>query len=319
MTYQQNAKWLVDEGRKRRYSRHFLRIMGGYVVQHPELFAKCDLRSVLLAFDAIENRRLDPDPQFAEAYVVPYGRQAKMIIGYMGWVKLARMTGQINDIDADIVYEGDKFSWKGGLNQDVDFEPSTLPGRSKRPITHIFACAELKNGRKKVRVWEPADIDEHKKRFSASWQKQDSAWQTNWGAMAKKTVLRQLVKMLPLGESFRQEIENDEAIEAEWMLQEITEERPAQITQEPAQQPQEQAKEKPAAGITERGQERLDALAADLENCEDITTVQQRLETSISASESVEEELAAKTMADTRAMEIRGQRGERSNKKQKQL
>ena len=46
------------------------------------------------------------------------------------------------------------------------------------------------NGEQVWEIWTAAEVDEHRKRYSAGSDRKDSAWQTSWDAMAKKTVLK---------------------------------------------------------------------------------------------------------------------------------
>ena len=82
---------------------------------------------------------------------------------------------------------------------------------------------------------------------------------------------------------------------------------------EQAEQAEQQQTE--PVGLSQAAAERLDALAADLESCVAIRQCQERLATSITDSDCVDEQAAAEQLAERRIAFLRSRRGERSNKK----
>ncbi|MCC5747462.1 recombinase RecT, partial [Klebsiella pneumoniae] len=72
--------------------------------------------SLVTAMLACIHLDLMPNTPEQLAHVIPYGNQAQFQIGYKGLLRLAYRSGQIRRVNAEVVYEGDDFSYELGLN-----------------------------------------------------------------------------------------------------------------------------------------------------------------------------------------------------------
>lgn len=149
-----------------------------------------------------------------QAYIVPYGRTAKLIPSYLGYLTLLERTGQLMHYTAECVHECDTFSWTLGLNEDLKHVPSTAPNRDSITITHVYVIMRLTNGANVINVWTASQIDSHKERYSKGWQRSDSPWQTAWRQMAIKTVVLDTFHRgrLPMDQSITQYIEREKQV-----------------------------------------------------------------------------------------------------------
>lgn len=127
------------------------------------------------------------------AYLVPFGDKVTLIPSYLGLTELVRRTGNLQRHMMEVVYEGDDFAFALGDNPYINHIPKDTPDRSIKKVTHVYAIFWMHDGAIHRSVWTTARVDAHKKRYSKTWSKADSAWQTSWEAMAKKTVLRDMV------------------------------------------------------------------------------------------------------------------------------
>lgn len=127
------------------------------------------------------------------AYLVPFGGKVQLIPSYLGLTELVRRTGNLLRHMVEVVYEGDHFDFALGDNPHINHTPNDEPGRSQKKPTHVYAIFWMRDGAIHRSVWTTARIDAHKERYSKTWKHKDSAWQTAWDAMAKKTVIRDLV------------------------------------------------------------------------------------------------------------------------------
>lgn len=136
---------------------------------------------------------LEPGSALGQAYLVPYGNQCQLIIGYKGMIDLARRSGQVLSLNAYAVREGDDFNFQLGLKPDIHHVPSLEADRIKKPITYVYAVATLKGGGYQFEVMSRAEVEAVKAKA-----KSKNIWNTYFEQMALKTVIRRLFKYLPV-------------------------------------------------------------------------------------------------------------------------
>lgn len=138
------------------------------------------------------------------AYIVPFWNsktkqfEAQFQLGYKGLIDLARRTGEITNIYAHEVYEGDEFEFSYGLEKNLVHVPSGEEDESK--ITHFYAVYKLKDGGYDFIVMSRRKVEQHRDRFTKS-QKNGSIfgpWKDHFVEMAKKTVMIKLMKTAPI-------------------------------------------------------------------------------------------------------------------------
>ncbi len=152
-----------------------------------------------------------------QAYLVPFKNsrinryEVQLIPGYKGLITLARRSGEISTIMAQVVYEKDKFAYKLGSNPDITHTP--FDGDERGAITYFYAVAKLKDGGIQFDVLSKARVDAHRDRYSKA--ASDGPWKTDYDAMGLKTVLRRLCKLLPASVELHTAITLDEYAEAQ--------------------------------------------------------------------------------------------------------
>lgn len=143
---------------------------------------------------------LDPGGALGSAYLVPFrnkktGRlECQLIVGYRGLIDLARRSGQIESVEARVVYENDAFDVSYGTDTFIKHRPCVdgEPG----PLRFVYAVAWLKDTpRPVVEVMTRAQIEKIRKRAQAG---ENGPWVTDYDEMARKTVVRRVSKYLPL-------------------------------------------------------------------------------------------------------------------------
>lgn len=170
---------------------------------------ECTPESFLGALMTAAQLGLEVNTPLGHAYLIPYKRECTFQLGYKGLLDLAYRTGNYNAIDAHVVYEEDDFDFQLGLNADLTHKPARIRKKSNDPI-YYYAYYKLKSGGSAFRVWSHGDITEHAKKYSPSFGKSSSPWKTNFASMAKKTVLKDLLKYAPLSPEDRQHFETIE-------------------------------------------------------------------------------------------------------------
>ena len=182
--------------------------------REPQL-ASCSVESVLSCFMRCTSLGLEPSnvDGLGRAYILPYGnknyrtgqKEATLIIGYKGMLDLARRSGQIRDIGARAVHEGDEFAYSYGLNEDIRHVPCAKPGK----LTHVYMIANFKDGGHYFQVMNVDEIEAAAKR-SPSYGKAVSPWKSDYEAMAKKTVIRRAFPYLPVSVEARDAAASDD-------------------------------------------------------------------------------------------------------------
>lgn len=137
---------------------------------------------------------LEPGGALGLCYLIPYKKSCQLIIGYQGYMELARRSGLVSSIYAYDVREGDTFKYRLGLNPDIVHEPLDDPRREAAKVTHVYAVARIKDAEPVFVVLTRAQIEARKRRSAASGS---GPWVTDEVAMMLKTGIRALWKWLP--------------------------------------------------------------------------------------------------------------------------
>lgn len=153
------------------------------VVSQNKLLQNVDMRTVLSAASIAASLDLPILPSLGRAWIVPYKGVAQFQIGYLGYVELAQRSGLYKSINVNTVYEGEVVKWN-------KFTEELTYGEQEGDAA-IGYCAsfELLNGFRKVVYWTKDAVIKHAKRFSKSYNSSSSPWQSDFDAMAMKTVL----------------------------------------------------------------------------------------------------------------------------------
>ena len=173
------------------------------VMRRTPKLAECTPASFLGALMTCAQLGLEPGP-LGHAYLVPYGQEVTFIAGYRGLVDLARRSGLVSSVQARVVRDGDDFDYAFGLEPRLEHTPRA---DADKPVTHVYAVIKLKDGGVDFDVMTKTEVDAIRKRSKASGS---GPWQTDYAEMAKKTVLRRLLKTAPMSVEYQQAVANDE-------------------------------------------------------------------------------------------------------------
>lgn len=153
---------------------------------------------------------LEPGGALGEAYLLPFfnkeqrAYEVQLIIGYQGMIKLFWQHPLAAGLDAQTVYEADEFEYAYGLAPVLRHVPSMAADRG-RPVAY-YAVARLKNGGSAFVVLSPGDVERVRQRSKS---KNSGPWRTDYDAMARKTAIRQLFKLLPKSTTLAQAVAHD--------------------------------------------------------------------------------------------------------------
>lgn len=169
------------------------RIAVSAIRRTPKL-GSCSTASLLEAVTQAAILGIEPNDGTGRAYLIPYGREAQLQLGYRGVVDLAYRSGQIALIDCQVVREGDDFEVGLGTEPSVHHIPCLDGGGAMRGV---YAVVRVKGtDYPVVEVMGLGEI-ERIKRMSRGASKGDSPWQQWPEEMARKSVLRRATKRCP--------------------------------------------------------------------------------------------------------------------------
>ena len=193
----------------------FTRMALTAVSSNPQL-ANCTPKSFMGALMQAAQLGLEPNTPLGQAYLIPYRNKGTLEVqyqtGYKGLIDLAHRSGEFKNIEARVVYENDEFEFEYGLEPKLVHRPTK--GDRGKPI-YYYAVFTLVNGGFGFEVMSKEDIDIHKNKYSQAAGSKYSPWNTAYDSMAKKTVLKQVLKYAPIKTEFAKQVIQDGTIKSE--------------------------------------------------------------------------------------------------------
>lgn len=190
----------------------FTRMVLSAVSSNPTL-ASTTPPSFLGAMMTAAQLGLEPNTPLGQAYLIPFRNNKKGVmecqfqLGYKGLIDLAYRSGQISSIQAQVVYENDDFEYSFGLEPTLKH----VPAKSDRGApAFVYAVFRTKDGGFGFEVMSMDDVRAHARRYSKAYS--SGPWQTNFEEMAKKTVLKRVLKYAPLKSDFLRGVAQDETV-----------------------------------------------------------------------------------------------------------
>jgi len=145
---------------------------------------------------------LEPNDALGMIYLVPYGKSVQVQIGYRGLIELGIRSGVLKSLSAEIVYTLDEYKIIKGLSRNLIHNPMMAPPSERGDIVAVYATATLSNGDV---IFYDMWIDEVREIMMKSqgykYGGEKSIWGQHFNEMAKKTVIRRLLKYMPLATS----------------------------------------------------------------------------------------------------------------------
>lgn len=186
----------------------FSRITLSALSANPTL-KECTPQSFLGAMMTAAQLGLEPNTPLQQAFLIPFRNHGKLEcsfqLGYKGLIDLAYRSGEVSIIQAHTVYENDEFQYELGLDPKLRHVPAKTDRGA--PIAY-YAMFKTKDGGYGFQVMSIEEVRAHAKKFSKSYG--NGPWVTNFDEMAKKTVLKKVLKYAPLKSDFVRGIAMDE-------------------------------------------------------------------------------------------------------------
>ena len=203
-----------------------MRVVANAIRTTPKL-GQCEPMSLLGALMQCAALGIEPNTILGHAYLIPFDKKEKdpktgkwevvrtdvqLIVGYRGLIDLARRSGHITSIAANIHYSDDVF-WE--YEEGTDARLKHQPGPAEGKKLHAYAIAKFKDGGHAYVVLPWAHVMKIRD-GSQGWQQAvrtgktaESPWQKHEEEMEKKTAVRALAKYLPLSIEFVEAMQLD--------------------------------------------------------------------------------------------------------------
>ena len=161
------------------------------VISQTKSLCDCTKSSIAQALSDMALQGLDISKK--HGYFIKYANELKFFRSYLGDVAAIMQSGFVKDIKALVVYEGDTFETGIVNDEEVVLCHQTSFVNKDNPIIGAYAVAILPEGAKTYCIMTKKEID---KSWAKSTNTNNITQRDFPQEMAKRTVIRRLVKML---------------------------------------------------------------------------------------------------------------------------
>jgi len=202
-------EWLEDmEPRiKEVATRHLsagqlMKLSARAISRNPDLL-QCTPVSVAASLLTAAQLGLDPSGTNQSAHLVPfnvkvdggYVKECQLIPGYRGLMDLARRSGEVVAFNCQPVYDGDTLEIHQGSEPRVSHHVDHTAERSEDKLVCVYAVARLRSGSPIIDVMTVPEVERIRARSKMGSR---GAWRSDFVEMARKTVVRRLIKYVPI-------------------------------------------------------------------------------------------------------------------------
>lgn len=167
---------------------------------------ECSLGSIAQAFTDAGTIGLEPNGIYA--HLIPYGKECKYMPDYKGFIKLAKESGEVADMTANVVRKNDMFSHEYGSNKHLNHIKKLGNDKDRGVRIAAYCYVKFKDGSEDFRVLTEDEIDRAKKS-----SKSGNIWKEHTDAMWAKTAVRQHAKFLPSQKKLQLAAQMDEVMD----------------------------------------------------------------------------------------------------------
>lgn len=210
------------------------------IVSSNKLLVNAEPNSIYQAAALAATLNLPLNNSLGFCYIIPYNQKsrdeqgnwttkqvAQFQIGYKGFIQLAQRSGQFKTLSSTPIFEG-QIVESNPLTGDVfDFTK-----RTSDKVIGYAAYFELINGFKKMMYMTIEEMKAHGGKYSKSFNNANGLWNTDFDAMANKTVLKLLLsKFAPLSVDMQKATVSDQSTikDAETMDVEYVDNEPLEV------------------------------------------------------------------------------------------
>lgn len=126
-------------------------------------------------------------------------KECTVQLGYGALVDLATRDGRIRSFTVDAVYAADSIEFQKGTNQYIRHTPVDTREEGELPVW-FYAIARYPDGGYEFEIMSRQEVEGIRDKFATNTKGEvkSPAWRFSFAEMGKKTVLRRLIKRLPV-------------------------------------------------------------------------------------------------------------------------
>jgi len=175
------------------------------IAKNPKL-QTCSPSSIVGAVITASRLGVSLDPNIKHSYLIPYGKDAKLEISYMGLIDVIyRASGTL--LESHMVYANDEFDYQQGDTPKVTHKPCVFGDRGA--LVGCYAIARMNDNKFSIEFLSVEDIENCR---SVS-KNPNGVWKKWFAEMAKKSAIRRLYKRLPKSKETALVASYDEKVE----------------------------------------------------------------------------------------------------------
>ena len=184
--------------------------------KNPKLL-ECTQTSLIGSILTSAQLGLLPDEVLGEAYLIPFKNnranrmECQFMIGYKGLCTLAYRSGVVQSVQARAVFKGDEFEFEMGLNERLVHKPKG--NKNPTEITHFYSIVRMKEGGYVMNVMTREEVEKIRNEsanYKFAYKKEETVWGKYFEEMGCKTVLRRIMKYVPMSSEVMRAIGQDE-------------------------------------------------------------------------------------------------------------
>lgn len=197
-----------DSPTTKRYMAQFVRL----VMANPKLLdpRPATRQTLMLAFGEAAALGLSINPQEGQAYLIPRWSSkiganiVDLQLGYRGMLQLAYRSGQVDSIEAVVVYKGEHYVRRcGTINPGIEHFPDDVGSKRTGKMDDIvcaYATARLRGATGLIYATITKRQIEEARAMSGGKGGTSPVWAEHTEAMVAKTAIRRVCKLLPSGD-----------------------------------------------------------------------------------------------------------------------
>jgi len=123
-----------------------------------------------------------------DVHLIPFKDTVTVIPDYRGLIKNAIQSDQVSKVEAHIVHTNDLFEFELGLHEKLRHAPAM---KARGEFLCVYAVVTLADGNKQYEVMNHEDVMNIKKRSKSA---NSGPWVTDFNMMARKTVIKRILR-----------------------------------------------------------------------------------------------------------------------------